>query len=162
VKEHPTTNIILPSIGNLLNESNINVYAITQGGTPDYYYEWMGTHVTPTNNDSISVPVDSTDCNSIFHFYLTVFDTFGCRAHDHDSIAIYDTVAPIFLNTPYPLQLAELNNGQFMIPDLTNLITANISDNTWSVDRISISQSPASGTIITNNTNVTITITDPC
>jgi hypothetical protein len=162
VKEHPTTNIILPSIGNLLNESNINVYAITQGGTPDYYYEWMGTHVTPTNNDSISVPVDSTDCNSIFHFYLTVFDTYGCRAHDHDSIAIYDTVAPIYLNTPYPLQLAELNNGQFMIPDLTNLINSNIFDNTWSVDRISISQSPASGTIITNNTNVTITITDPC
>ncbi len=162
VKEHPTTNIILPSTSNLLNESTINVYAITQGGTPDYYFEWTGTHVTPTNNDSISVPIDSTDCNSIFHFSLTVFDTYGCRATDHDSIVLYDTVAPIFLNTPFPFQLAELNNGQFIIPDLTNLITANISDNIWSVDRIQISQSPSSETVITNNTTVTVTITDPC
>lgn len=162
VKENPTTNIILPSTSNLLNESIINVYANTQGGTPDYYYEWAGTHVTPTNNDSISFPIDSIDCNSIFHFSLTVFDTYGCRATDHDSIVLYDTVAPIFLNTPFPFQLAELNNGQFIIPDLTNIITANISDNIWSINRISISQSPISGTIITSNTNVTVIITDPC
>lgn len=162
VKQHPTTNIILPSTSTILNDSIINVYAITSGGTPDYYFEWSGTNVIPENNDSISVPIDSTDCNSILHFSLTVFDTYGCRATDHDSIVVYDTIAPIFITTPFPFQLATFNNGQFEIPDLTNLVYANISDNIWDIDRLTITQSPIAGTIISSNGTVTITIIDPC
>ncbi|MDX9695714.1 MAG: gliding motility-associated C-terminal domain-containing protein [Bacteroidales bacterium] len=162
VKQHPTTNIILPSASTILNDSIINVYAITNGGTPDYYFEWTGTNVIPDNNDSISVPIDSTDCNSILHFSLTVFDTYGCRATDHDSIVVYDTIAPIFVSTPFPFQLAEINGSQFQIPDLTNLMYSNISDNIWDIDILTITQSPVAGTIITNNDTVTITIIDPC
>jgi|GEM_PF-434937 len=161
VKQHPTTNIILPPTSTILNDSIINVYAITNGGTPDYYFEWTGTNVIPDNNDSISVPIDSTDCNSILHFSLTVFDTY-CRATDHDSIVVYDTIAPIFVTTPFPFQLAEINGSQFQIPDLTNLVYNNISDNIWNIDQLTIIQSPIAETIITENDTVTITIIDPC
>lgn len=162
VREHPSTNIILPSSSSILNDSIINIYAITSGGTPDYYFEWSGTNVVPTNNDSISVLIDSTDCNSILHFSLMVFDTYGCRTTDHDSIAIYDTISPIFITTPFPFQLAEINNSQFQIPDLTNLVINNISDNIWNLNQLTINQSPIAGTIITNNSTVTITVLDPC
>lgn len=162
VREHPSTNIILPSSSSILNDSIITIYSITSGGTPDYYFEWSGTNVSPDNNDSISVPIDSTDCNTILYFSLTVFDTYGCRTTDYDSIAVFDTIAPIFITTPFPFQLATFHNGQYEIPDLSNLVISNITDNIWGIDRLTITQSPIAGTIITNNETVTITIIDPC
>lgn len=162
IKEHPTTNIVLPNTSNILTDTLIQIHAITTGGTPDYYFEWSGTNVIAENNDSIYVPIDSTDCNSIFYFSLTVFDSFGCRANDRDSLALYDTVAPIFTTVPIPFQVAININSQYTIPDLYNLIYSNISDNMWDLNSLSITQSPVSGTIITNNEYVTITVTDPC
>lgn len=161
IKENPQTNIVLPPNNNLLTDSFIDIFAITSGGTPEYYFEWSGTNVTPENNDSISVPIDSTFCNSILYFSLTVFDSFGCTATDHDSIAVFDTIAPIFTST-IPFQIAESNNNQLIIPDVTDLVFDSVLDNYWTTDHLVISQTPVAGTFITENGTVIVTVSDPC
>ena len=102
------------------------------------------------------------ECPIVVTRTYTVTDGCGNVSNEITQVInIQDTTNPVF-TAEIPEQNLTSGNGHFVIPDLTALILANISDNCTDVDEIAISQTPEAGTAATQSTTVTVTITDNC
>ncbi len=93
-------------------------------------------------------------------YSVTVSYGNGCSSVGSVTVTL-DLEPPAYSGNVGP-QDANNNNCVFTVPDLTSLFRPYVTDNYTSNPNITITQSPAAGTVITTATTVTITFTDEC
>ena len=157
----PVPNIVTPSGTFCPTIGSVNINATISNGTNPIQYNYTGANfVNPTSQNS-EILIDSSDCNQVILLTLNVTDFHGCTGMDTASITILDNSAPV-VTLPIAAQDAEINNLQYVIPDLSDLVENLTSDNCWENAQLTFTQSIAAGTPITTTTTVTVTVTDPC
>ena len=93
-------------------------------------------------------------------YTVTVTYGNGCRSVGSVTVNL-DQEPPSYNGNVGPIE-ANFSDCIFTVPDLTSLVRPYVTDNYTSNPNITITQSPAAGTVITGNTTVTITFTDEC
>lgn len=159
----PETEIITPTLSLCPNIGQQIINSSTSSGTPNYTYSWSGDNVNNLDNSSTWITIAPNECDTSYNIILTVTDHYGCQATDSGTIYVSDTIPPS-LSSVIPNRIAEYNpiGNNYVVPDLSNLITPILSDNCWPNNQLIIIQDPSIGTIITENTLVTTIIQDPC
>ncbi|MBX7095033.1 MAG: HYR domain-containing protein, partial [Flavobacteriales bacterium] len=89
---------------------------------------------------------------------LTATDAVGNVSTCTFTVTLIDTTDPVFVACPSNQNEAPDANCQFTLTDYTSLST--VSDNCTGAGSITITQSPAAGTVITGTTTITLTATD--
>ncbi len=93
-------------------------------------------------------------------YSVTVTYSNGCHAVGSVTVHL-DQEPPVYSGMLNPTE-ATNNNCVFSIPDFTQEVRPNSSDNLTPNNELVITQAPSAGTVITQNTTVTVTITDAC
>ena len=120
-------------------------------------------NVAQSISDSLTGTVDIMAglCEASYTVMVTIMDGNGCEAQDSYTFYVKDTIAPI-ISGIIPDQLLTSTNCEFEVPDFTRSVLESATDNCTTIDELVITQSPEVGTIVTNDTEVTITATDAC
>lgn len=93
-------------------------------------------------------------------YTVTVNYANGCNAVGNVTVHL-DQIPPVYSGNVGPLDANE-NNCVFTVPNIVNMVDGFVSDNYTAPSDITITQSPAAGTVITGQTTVTLTFTDEC
>ena len=93
-------------------------------------------------------------------YSVTVSYANGCSSVGSVTVTL-DQEPPAYSGNVGPID-ANNNNCVFTVPDLTSLVRPYVTDNYTSNPNITITQSPAAGSVITTATTITITFTDEC
>ncbi|MDR2979329.1 MAG: gliding motility-associated C-terminal domain-containing protein [Bacteroidales bacterium] len=144
-------------------EINHTIAAQVTSGTPPYSYQWNG-NAAAIAGDPASAQTNISAaylCDSLVEVYLAVTDANNCMKRDTITILIQDIEPPTIETTVYSAE-AICQNGQYSIPDITELFDTAAYDNCVSSDEITFSQTPAVGTIITEETDVIVSVHDQC
>lgn len=144
---------------------NIGSIVVLTNTTPEggfYTYNWLGNGINCINNDTTQLTVNPNDCNELYRVIVTATDQNGCFDKDTAYYQVLDTTPPVLNNQPFPIQTATGTYPNYSIPDFSTLVLNNCSDNCYNNNLLVYNQIPAAGTIITNNTYVQVTVTDPC
>lgn len=149
------TNPICPTILNQQIMANV-----TDGMAP-YTFVWSGDSIISSNLNQTLIKIAPSNCGDTRKIYLEVEDQIGCIIRDSVEFLINVLETP-FLSSTIPTQNCLVNNCQFSIPNLDTLVKTYALDNCYPSDSLTISQNPIAGTIISTNTNVTVTISNPC
>lgn len=149
------SNPICPSVQYQFINSSVT------GGYAPYTYEWSGDNLMSTTGDNTIVQIEGTACGTNLNIILNVTDNNGCKTADTAVLIINDTIPPVISDTIYP-QPASVSNCVFSVPTLTELVRNISSDNCTATPDLQITQSPAAGTTINDNTMVTVNVTDFC
>jgi len=147
---------ICPNIG------SISINSTSSGGTPEYHYSWSGAGIMNQSNSSIQFNPNITECNGEYPILVEITDQNFCKGRDSISINVSDLISPQFSTLPLPFQYATGTFPNYTMPDLTDLVRNNSSDNCWNTNQLIISQSIAAGTILNGNNYAQVTVTDPC
>lgn len=115
-------------------------------------YEWSTGATT-----AVTTAYPTTDPTT---YTVTVGYQNGCTSLGSVTVHI-DLIPPVYSGSIGPVD-ANVNNCIFMVPDLVAQIRPYCTDNYTATSDLTITQSPAAGSIITGETVVTITITDEC
>ena len=101
-------------------------------------------------------------CQIVVTRTYTVEDSCGNLSNEVTQvITIQDTTRPDF-NITLSDSLLESNNCEFVVPDYVAIVMNTVTDNCAVLDSITVLQSPAAGQSVTEDTEVTITVTDAC
>lgn len=139
------------------NQSSYDVTAtVTNGATP-YTYSWTGA--TGTDENATITRVGTTDCGHTYNYSVAATDDNGCKKTGSNSFTVNDETNPTLALT-MTNQMLTSTNCVFTVPDLTT--STYIQTATDNCGTPTLSQSVAAGTPITENTTVTITLTDGC
>jgi len=133
--------------------------------TPSYTYTWEGAVVntTPADGSSATVPyLGTNDCGYTYSVTATVTDANGCKGYKSATFKVEDVVKPTIASTVISTQKANVSSCVYTVPDFTAVVKAASTDNCTATDDLTVTQSPAAGTTITTNTNVTMTVKDVC
>lgn len=144
------------------NYSAIPINSIPSGGTPGYNYSWSGVGIVNQNNNTTLFNPEITYCDEEFSIVLEITDQNLCKGQDSIIIGISDTINPQFTTLPFPLLYATGTFPNYAMPDLTDIVRNNSSDNCWNINQLIISQSIEVGTTLNENCYVQVTVTDPC
>lgn len=153
---NPLLSSYCPNIG------SVNVQTTTTSGSPAYTYTWSGLGVSSSTSSSNIVQIDSTNCNQNYNIMVQVSDQYGCYGRDTVSFVVIDTTDPVFITLPFPIQYALGTYPNFTVPDFSNLVLANSSDQCWGNSQLTVTQNIVSGSSIDTNTYALVTVTDPC
>lgn len=93
-------------------------------------------------------------------YSVTVSYANGCTSSGDVTVHL-DQEPPVYSGALQTMD-AIYSNCTFSIPDLVTPVEPDVTDNYTEHNQIQITQSPAEGTIITQNTTVTITMVDEC
>ena len=93
-------------------------------------------------------------------YSVTVSYANGCSSSGDVTVHL-DREPPVYNGS---LQMADAlyNNCTFSIPNLINQVSGDVTDNYTAQNQIQITQQPVAGTVITQNTAVTLTFVDEC
>ncbi len=149
------TNPICPTILNQQIMANV-----TDGMAP-YTFVWSGDSIINSSQNETLIKIAPSNCGDSRKIYLEVEDQIGCIIRDSVEFQINVIETP-YLSSTIPTQNCLVNNCQFSIPNLDTLVKTYALDNCYPSDSLTISQNPIAGTIISTNTNVTVTISNPC
>lgn len=152
------------------NGSHTATFAITDGTAP-YTLTWTNATATHTEVDAqtftstINAP---KSCGTAFQDTLTaIVDAHNCAWNGKIGFEfnLNDTEAPEFTLNDTVIDAAPAydaaNPCAYVLPDVHSLIDT-INDNCDTILVSSVAQTPAAGTIITDSTVVTLTVTDFC
>ena len=79
-----------------------------------------------------------------------------------DSLTCMDTLPPVFHGTLPDGHVCPID-GSYYVPDFTTYFTEEtVSDNSYPFSSLTVAQNPVAGTEINSDTEVTVTLTDPC
>lgn len=160
---------VCPNNGDLLiNASFTNVNSVH-----DVVWKWNSTTVKSTSNiaaatttDSYTIPAATlaADCNAQYTLRVEYTDASGCTASDDAAITVKDVAGPVFADDILTTKAANIDATQckFTVPDLTADVRAKVSDNCTANDDLNITQNPEVGAVITESTDVTVTVSDQC
>lgn len=144
------------------NSATISINSISFGGSPGYSYSWSGVGIVNQNSSTTQFTPNITHCDTEIPVTLEVTDQNLCTGRDSISINVSDIINPQFTTLPFPFQYATGTFPNYTMPDLTDLVRNNSSDNCWNINQLNISQSIAAGAILNENCYVQVTVTDPC
>lgn len=150
-----TDDVLCPNVGTIAVTGNVT------SGTAPINFSYTGANFINSTSQNSQIAIDSSDCNQVINFTLDVSDIHGCEGSANASITILDNTAPT-VTQPIASQQAEINNFQYVVPDLVALVETLTSDNCWGNAELTFTQSVAAGTVISTTTNITVTVTDPC
>lgn len=162
VHPKPITQINTPMASYCPNIGTINISTTTTGGSGSYSYNWSGIGVTNTNSNNTQLSVNQNDCNEIYTIIVTATDQNGCFGKDTMPYRVIDTTPPMIGNLPISIQMADGTYPNYTIPNFSNLILSNSTDNCYGNSQLVYNQTPAAGTTITSGTYVQASVTDPC
>lgn len=135
--------------------------ATIENGTTPYNYQWSSNHLNGSQDNTATIQIAGSYCGEEIPVQLTVTDFNGCVATNSVTLQVNDTEAPTITGT-VDEQDALVNNCVFSVPDVTALVRAISSDNCTSTENLTITQNPRANSVIYNNTNVEVTVTDGC
>lgn len=138
-----------------------SIMATVPLGAPPFIYSWSGDSILSSSNNQVLVKIAPASCNSARNIYLQIEDQLGCIVRDTVVLQISSLQSPT-LSATIPSQNGSVTNCQFSVPNLVSLVRSYSLDQCYPSDSLTITQSPAAGTIITSATNVTMTISNPC
>lgn len=154
---------------------NYHVIAAANSNLPAYKdqtltYKWSGESTscissTEANSENAFIAVNEQECERLYTISVEVENAMGCKATDSYSIQAEDVEAPVVTLNKETDTITDLVNCKIQLPDYTGLYTnANVSDNCLAFNNINfeISQQPAAGTVIEENTDVIVTIAPKC
>ena len=127
-------------------------------------YTWSGEAIDFTSTSRTSfIAVNHNVCDFTYLATVNVVNKKGCAASAQYSIVAKDTVAPVITVDMPTDTIRSLNNCKIVIPNYTTLFNAStISDKCWGMEDIVVSQAPVAGTIVSENTDVVITVAPKC
>lgn len=143
------------------HETDIQIVANVSGGKLPYTYQWLGDGIANPNHQSATFTSSSIYCDSIVGLSVTVTDTFGCVITGNTNLRFSDFTPPV-IGGEVASAAAQVLNVEYVIPNLLPPIQGATTDNCTSSSLIQITQAPEAGTVITENTTVTVTAIDYC
>lgn len=162
VRTIPSTQLTTPASNYCPNSNTIAVSTMTTGGGGTYSYSWTGTNISNVNNSNTQITINPSNCNILYTAIVTATDQYGCWGKDTARYHVIDTTPPLIAPLTFPIQTASGTYPNYSIPDFYNLVMNNCSDNCYPDNLLTYTQTPAAGASISNNTYVTISVTDPC
>jgi gliding motility-associated-like protein len=112
----------------------------------------------------LSQTSDGNTCPEVITRTYQIADVAGNTQTCSQTITINDTIAPLISGVQPTLNVGQGQNCQFPLPDFTAVVRAMSTDNCTPVSDLVITQVPVAGnaTMITENTDVTIYVSDAC
>ncbi|MBQ6276490.1 MAG: HYR domain-containing protein, partial [Bacteroidales bacterium] len=103
-------------------------------------------------------------CPEILTRTYQISDMAGNTETCTQTITVMDNVSPVITGLAPTINVGQGTNCSYPLPDFTATVRAMSSDNCTSRENLTIVQNPVAGstTMITTNTDVTITVTDAC
>lgn len=143
------------------HETNIEITAEVSGGKSPYFYQWNGGGITNIDHYSNTFFSSSLRCDSSITVSITATDTFGCIISGSTVLRFADNTPPVISGHTASVPAGVLNI-EYIVPSLLTPIQNATIDNCAPQSDIEITQSPLSGSVITENTLVTVTAVDYC
>ncbi|MBR3945800.1 MAG: HYR domain-containing protein, partial [Bacteroidales bacterium] len=112
----------------------------------------------------LSQTSDGNTCPEVITRTYQIADVAGNTQTCSQTITINDTISPLISGVQPTLNVGQGQNCQFPLPDFTSVVRAMSTDNCTPVNELVITQVPVAGnaTMITENTDVTIYVSDAC
>lgn len=147
----------------------LTVEAIAEAGVPGEAvasYTWSGESVNVySTNDTTGVYIIPDSCEHTYIVYLDVTNQHGCAVRAEYEFDVIDSVAPFFVTDGLITDslVAVHENCVMYVPDFIPLFNNNnVKDNCYTLGQMTITQTPAAGTVIHADTPVSIVVTDGC
>lgn len=116
------------------------------------------------NEDNVEIAhsdLDGDNCNGLIIRTYTISDLCGNTNTISQNITVSDTTRP-YLTEEIADSLLTATNCDFVVPDFVAIATGLAHDNCSAVADMTITQSVAAGTPVTDAMDVTVTLTDAC
>ncbi|MCR4857811.1 MAG: T9SS type A sorting domain-containing protein [Bacteroidales bacterium] len=153
---HTAPVVVCPNFGNykiVANAtSNISDAALT--------YAWSQDAAGTTANSYINV--NRNNCTKDYVAKVTVTNAKNCAATATYAIHAEDNEAPVVTLAAVTDTVPVVAGCKIAVPNYATNGKVTATDNCWSGSDIVITQNPAAGTLLTENTDVVITVSTPC
>ena len=153
---HTAPVVVCPNFGNykiVANAtSNISDAALT--------YAWSQDAAGTTANSYINV--NRNNCTKDYVAKVTVTNAKNCAATATYAIHAEDNEAPVVTLAAVTDTVPVVAGCKIAVPNYATNGKVTATDNCWSGSDITITQNPAAGTLLTENTDVVITVSTPC
>ena len=153
---HTAPVVVCPNFGNykiVANAtSNISDAALT--------YAWSQDAAGTTANSYINV--NRNNCTKDYVAKVTVTNAKNCAATATYAIHAEDNEAPVVTLAAVTDTVPVVAGCKIAVPNYATNGKVTATDNCWSGSDIVITQNPVAGTLLTENTDVVITVSTPC
>lgn len=153
---HAAPVVVCPNFGNykVLAQANSNI------DDPTLTYTWSQDATGSNANGQINVT--RTNCTKDYTAKVTVKNAKNCAATATYAVRAEDTEAPVVTVAGATDTVPVVAGCKIRVPNYATNGKVTATDNCWSGSDITITQSPVAGTLLTENTNVVITVSTPC
>lgn len=154
--QHTTPVVVCPNFGNykVLAQANSNI------DDPTLTYTWSQDATGSNANGQINV--SRTNCTKDYTAKVTVKNAKNCAATATYTVRAEDTEAPVVTVAGATDTVPVVAGCKIQVPNYATNGKVTATDNCWSGSDITITQNPVAGTLLTENTDVVITVSTPC
>lgn len=154
--QHAIPVVVCPNFGNykVLAQANSNI------DDPTLTYTWSQDATGSNANSQINVT--RNNCTKDYTAKVTVKNAKNCAATATYTVRAEDTEAPEVTLAGATDTVPVVAGCKIEVPNYATNGKVTVTDNCWSGSDISITQNPVAGTLLTENTNVVITVSTPC
>lgn len=128
-------------------------------------YVWSGEAIDYTSTTNFSfIAVNENVCDRVYTAYVDVTNSMGCITRAEYSIHAIDTLPPVITLAQTTDTIApNAPNCGIIVPNYAPLFNVStVTDDCWNMDSTRVTQVPAAGDTIYDNTNVVITVSPKC
>lgn len=153
---HAAPVVVCPNFGNykVLAQATSNI------DDPTLTYTWS-QDATGSNADS-QINVTRNNCTKDYTAKVTVKNAKNCAATATYTVRAEDTEAPVVTVEDVTDTVPVVAGCKIAVPNYATNGKVTATDNCWSGSDITITQNPVAGTLLTENTDVVITVSTPC
>lgn len=153
---HAAPVVVCPNFGNykVLAQATSNI------DDPTLTYTWSQDATGSNANSQINVT--RNNCTKDYTAKVTVKNAKNCAATATYTVRAEDTEAPVVTVEDVTDTVPVVAGCKIAVPNYATNGKVTATDNCWSGSDITITQNPVAGTLLTENTDVVITVSTPC